>query len=245
MRQWLYRNEFQRCSQIGAPTVRRQPNPGGGLPLGAPSFSVLPGAALVRRVAVAIALVCLLTIARAGYCAETATGGLDAPETGYSLGPNLLVNGDLRSGVQGWTFDPTCFSLDGSGDNASLNCRQPCGQQYPSAKNDLKCPPGLYTISAEIKTQTNITLPKRRWHPNQVAGDTCEKMGDDQSAGGYDRLDSSDESACRGRRWQRWDLPSRTRWDRSLEHHGSENFSSAARFPRRSKPICSIRTIGE
>ncbi|HLX04254.1 MAG TPA: hypothetical protein VKR28_01905, partial [Candidatus Binatus sp.] len=96
-----------------------------------------------------------------GYCTEISMGGLDAPETGYSLGPNLLINGDLRSGLQGWTLNPGCFSLDGSGDNASLKLQQPCAEPYPSARNDFKCPPGLYTISAEIKTQTNITVPKR------------------------------------------------------------------------------------
>jgi hypothetical protein len=102
-----------------------------------------------------------LTIAHTGYCGEIATGGLDAPEAGFSLGPNLLTNGDLRSGLQGWTLNPGCFSLDGSGDNASLKLQEPCAEAYPAARNDLKFPPGLYTISAEIKTQTNITVPKR------------------------------------------------------------------------------------
>ena len=74
----------------------------------------------------------MFTVVGFGDCDEIATGGLDAPETGYSLGPNLLVNGDLRSGLQGWTFDPSCFSLDGSGDNASLKLQQPCAQQFPA-----------------------------------------------------------------------------------------------------------------
>ncbi len=118
---------------------------------------------LTSRVAIAFLLVGLSIIiaTRSAYCSEVATGGLDAPETGYTLGPNLLVNGDLRSGLQGWTVNPGCFSLDGSGDNASLKLTQPCAEPYPAAKNDLKCPPGLYTISGEIKTQTNITVPKR------------------------------------------------------------------------------------
>jgi len=114
-------------------------------------------------VAIALLLIGLsiITATRSAYCSEVATGGLDAPETGYTLGPNLLVNGDLRSGLQGWTVNPGCFSLDGSGDNASLKLTQPCAEPYPAAKNDLKCPPGLYTISGEIKTQTSITVPKR------------------------------------------------------------------------------------
>ncbi len=118
---------------------------------------------LTSRVAIVFLVISLPIIAtiRSAYGNEIATGGLDAPETGYSLGPNLLINGDLRSGLQGWTLNPGCFSLDGSGDNASLKLQEPCAEPYPSAKNDFKCPPGLYTISAEIKTQTNITVPKR------------------------------------------------------------------------------------
>ena len=39
-------------------------------------------------------------------------GGLTAPEVGWSLSPNLLVNGDFSQGTAGWTFPSTCFSLD-------------------------------------------------------------------------------------------------------------------------------------
>ena len=118
---------------------------------------------LTSRVAIVSLLASLLMMAAipSAHCDEIVTGGLDAAETGYSLGPNLLVNGDLRSGLQGWTLNPGCFSLDGSGDNASLKLQIPCAQPYPNARNDLKCPPGLYTISAEIKTQSSITIPKR------------------------------------------------------------------------------------
>jgi hypothetical protein len=104
----------------------------------------------------------MITPAGSGRCDGIVTGGLDAPETGNTLGPNLLVNGDLRSGLQGWTLDPSCFSLEGSGDSASLRLQQPCAQSGPTAWNAVKCPPGLYTISAEIKTQTTITVPRAR-----------------------------------------------------------------------------------
>jgi hypothetical protein len=97
-----------------------------------------------------------------GRCEAIVAGGLDEPESGYSLSPNVLVNGDLRSGLEGWTLiSPSCFSLDGSGDSASLRLQEPCAQRFPSAQNNLKFPPGLYTISAEIKTQTTLTVPKR------------------------------------------------------------------------------------
>lgn len=118
---------------------------------------------LTRRAAIALAVVCfsMITPTGSGHCDGIVTGGPDAPETGYTLGPNLLVNGDLRSGLQGWTLNPSCFSLEGSGDNASLRLQEPCVQPFPAAKNALRCPPGLYTISTEIKTQTTITVPKR------------------------------------------------------------------------------------
>jgi hypothetical protein len=117
---------------------------------------------LTNRVAIALAAVCLLTIAAAGagHCDGVVTGGLDALEMGEILGPNLLVNGDLRAGLEGWTLvDPSCFSLEGSGANASLRMQLPCGNQYPYAENAAKCPPGMYTISADIKT--NNTIPPK------------------------------------------------------------------------------------
>src|ERR1035437_2394252 len=39
-------------------------------------------------------------------------GGLTVPEVGWSLGSNLLVNGDFSTGATGWTFSSPCFSLD-------------------------------------------------------------------------------------------------------------------------------------
>jgi hypothetical protein len=117
----------------------------------------------INRLAIALisAGYSILVLAGSAHCQSIANGGLDAPETGYGLGPNLLVNGDLHSGLDGWTFDPSCFSLEGSGDNASMRLQEPCNQAYPSAQNALKCPPGMYTMSADIKTQTTVTLPRR------------------------------------------------------------------------------------
>jgi len=114
--------------------------------------------------AVIMVVVCssMITLIGAGHCDGIVTGGLDEPESGFSLGPNLLVNGDLRSGLQGWTLNPSCFSLEGSGDSASLRLHVPCNPPVATARNALKCPPGLYTISTEIKTQTTITVPQGR-----------------------------------------------------------------------------------
>ena len=202
---------------------------------------------LTSRVAIVFLVVGLSTITAvgSGHCSEIATGGLDAPETGYSLGPNLLVNGDLRSGLQGWTLNPGCFSLDGSGDNASLKLRQPCAEPYPAAKNDLKCPPGLYTISGEIKTESNITVPKRLGGaqikllaiPAKKWAMTKVKVGTNEwSPVMKEHAEVADGSV--GSFMANTVGP-------VAAHHGSENFSWAARFRRRSKPICSIQTIGE
>lgn len=117
---------------------------------------------LTNRLAIVPAVLWLLTIALAGAgrCDGIVTGGLDELVTGEVLGPNLLVNGDLHAGLKGWTLvDPACFSLDGSGSNASLRMQLPCGQQYPYAENAAQCPTGMYTISADIKTQN--TIPPR------------------------------------------------------------------------------------
>ena len=119
---------------------------------------------LTNQTAIALVVICvsMITLSGVGYCDGIGTGGLDEPESGDSLGPNLLVNGDLRSGLQGWGLNPSCFSLEGSGDTASLRLQEPCAQPFPFAQNAFKCPPGLYTISAEIKTQTTITIANQR-----------------------------------------------------------------------------------
>lgn len=119
---------------------------------------------LAGRVARALVVVGLLTILPSGpgHCDSIVAGGLNTPEIGYSVGPNLLINGDLRSGLSGWGLNASCFSLNGSGDSASLRLQQPCAEAIPSAQTTFQCPPGNYTISAEIKTQSTITTPKGR-----------------------------------------------------------------------------------
>ena len=81
---------------------------------------------------------------------------------GDSLGPNLLTNGDLRAGVQGWTIDPSCFSLDTQGGSPSLKLTMPCSQISPSAQNAASIPSGHYTISADIKTKITFKIPRAR-----------------------------------------------------------------------------------
>lgn len=198
-----------------------------------------------------VAIVFLITtcwaimLAGSGHCDGIVTGGLDALETGNSLGPNLLVNGDLRSGIQGWTLNPSCFSLEGSGDTASLRLQEPCAERYPVSKNAFKCPPGIYTISADIKTQTTITVPKGRGALEFVCGKAPPADGRRPS-----RLQVRATGLPRSKRTLRSPMEapvpsSRELWDPSPEHPGSETFRCAASFLRRWKSFCCTRTIGE
>jgi hypothetical protein len=84
---------------------------------------------------------------------------------GDSLGPNLLTNGDLRAGVQGWTIDASCFSLDTQGGSPSFRLTMPCSHNSPFAQNAASIPAGHYTISADIKTKITFTIPKGRGGP--------------------------------------------------------------------------------
>ena len=97
-----------------------------------------------------------------GSSAPIPIGGLESPETGYSLGSNLLTNGDLKSGVQGWTLDASCFSLDNADGNPSLRLTEPCSHNSPFAQNATSIPSGDYTISADIKTKISFTIPRGR-----------------------------------------------------------------------------------
>ena len=45
---------------------------------------------------------------------KISAGGLEAPETGTTLGGNLLVNGDFSAGLRGWDATMPCFRPDSS-----------------------------------------------------------------------------------------------------------------------------------
>jgi hypothetical protein len=89
--------------------------------------------------------------------ANISAGGLEAPETGWSLGKNLLVNGDFSKGLEGWRASD-CFQPDSStrasNGKPSLKIENPdsCGPGAKLAVNDFVAPPGVYSIGGEIKT---------------------------------------------------------------------------------------------
>ncbi len=87
-------------------------------------------------------------------------GGLIAPETGWSLSPNLLVNGDFSDGTSGWKFPSTCFAIDPTtlapNGAASLELSNPatCSKNPSIAVNLLEISSGdIYTLSGQIKTE--------------------------------------------------------------------------------------------
>jgi hypothetical protein len=87
-------------------------------------------------------------------------GGLTAPEVGWSLSSNLLVNGDFSQGTAGWKFPSTCFSVDSTtaapNGAASLKFSNPatCSHNPPIAANSLSVGGGqVYTLSGQIETE--------------------------------------------------------------------------------------------
>jgi hypothetical protein len=83
---------------------------------------------------------------------NTPAGGLEAPETGATLGGNLLVNGDFTKGSEGWHASARCFRPDpstrASNGNPSLKVENPdsCGPHANTAVNEFVAPPGIYSI---------------------------------------------------------------------------------------------------
>src|SRR5258708_5985549 len=89
---------------------------------------------------------------------KISAGGLEAPETGTTLGGNLLVNGDFSAGLQGWNTATHCFRPDSStrapNGKPTLKIEDPdsCGPFTKIATNEFVAPPGIYSIGGEIKT---------------------------------------------------------------------------------------------
>lgn len=85
---------------------------------------------------------------------------MTAPEVGWSLGSNLLVNGDFSQGTTGWIFSSACFSVDPTtlapNGAASLELSQlaTCTSLAPVAKNSLAVISGQeYTLSGQFMTE--------------------------------------------------------------------------------------------
>jgi hypothetical protein len=89
--------------------------------------------------------------------ANITAGGLEAPETGWSLGENLLVNGDFSKGLEGWRTSARCFHPDfltrapNGKPSLKMENTYSCGPFAKLAVNEFVAPPGVYSIGGEIK----------------------------------------------------------------------------------------------
>jgi hypothetical protein len=100
-----------------------------------------------------------MTCSSFAFAQSITDGGLTAPELGWSLSPNLLVNGDFSLGTTGWKLATSCFSLDSTtpapNGAISLKLTNPatCSVNAPVAVNSFQAAGGqLYTLSGQIKT---------------------------------------------------------------------------------------------
>ena len=116
----------------------------------------------LARGSVLALILCFLSITfRASAFAQSVVdGGLTAPEVGWSLSPNLLVNGDFSQGTAGWTLYSPCFSLDPTvlapNGAASLELSNPatCSHLPAIAKNSFIAGGGkVYTLGGQMKTE--------------------------------------------------------------------------------------------
>ena len=116
----------------------------------------------LSRWSLLVLVVCLFSLryGSIAYAQTVVDGGLTAPEFGWSLSPNLLVNGDFSQGTTGWTFSSKCFAIDPNtldpNGNATLEMSDSgtCTSATPIAKNSLKVVSGqVYTLSGEMMSE--------------------------------------------------------------------------------------------
>jgi hypothetical protein len=89
---------------------------------------------------------------------------LTAPEVGWSLGSNLLVNGDFSQGTVGWKPFPssTCFTIDSTtlAPNGAVSLEfsnPPTCSHTPITVNSYSVGGGeIYTLSGQLKTENLV-----------------------------------------------------------------------------------------
>src|ERR1700731_538581 len=98
-----------------------------------------------------------LACGSSAFAEAVVDGGLTAPEQGWSLSPNLLVNGDFSNGTTGWKLPSSCFSLDSTtpAPNGAMSVKltnpSSCS---PVAVNSFQAVGGqIYTLSGQVKTE--------------------------------------------------------------------------------------------
>ena len=104
----------------------------------------------------ALSLVCESPV----FAQTVVDGGLTAPEVGWTLSSNLLVNGDFSQGTTGWTLPSTCFGIDpttlapNGGGQSRVSIPLTCSHNPPIAINSFKPGGGaIYTLSGQVMTE--------------------------------------------------------------------------------------------
>src|ERR1700722_20575352 len=87
--------------------MSRRYRQGTSLAIQALATTSLPKCSVLVLILYTLSLIC----GSRAYAQAVVDGGLTAPEVGWSLGSNLLVNGDFSQGTAGWSLPSTCFSL--------------------------------------------------------------------------------------------------------------------------------------
>ena len=200
---------------------------------------------LTGRVAIALVVACfsMITPTGSGRCDGIVTGGLDAPETGVHVWGRIFWSTEICApDFRGGRSTLPASASKGAAIPPACGCRNRAPSRYPSAKNAFKCPPGLYTISAEIKTQTTITVPKRHGGTRiRLIESPGKKWAMTNPGCRYDRLDYRGESARRGRRWQHRFVP---RGDRGTGR-GTSWFRKLFAGPRASRTAGNLSALPE
>src|SRR5258708_18876503 len=121
------------------------------------SLSLATSSSLKYSVFILVIFTTLLICASSALAQTVVDGGLTAPETGWTLSPNLLVNGDFSQGTNGWSFPSGCFFIDAntvaSNGAPAFELTNPTTCSHlPIAVNSLQVSGGkTYTFAGQTK----------------------------------------------------------------------------------------------
>ena len=172
-------------------------------------------------------------------------GGLTATEVGWSLGANLLVNGDFSQGTAGWTLPSNCFSLDpttpapnGAG-SLLMSDSATCNNLTPVAVNSLKVAERA-GVHAERRAQDRKHCRHQVLLGRDVRSARLRAFTDHRR---HHRLDQHDAAAHnRPRGSEHLGASADLRCGDAAGARGLRTCRSSRRYRRRCRCSCSTRT---